>query len=78
MQSTHLIWQDPGWPDMHYDQARIAAEIALARRAQGMVEGKLAALGFSERQELAAEAWSQEAVSTAAIRTTAIPETDER
>jgi Fic family protein len=32
-----------------------------------MVEGKLAALGFEQRLELAAEAWSQEAVATAAI-----------
>jgi len=45
----------------------VTAEIALARRAQGMVEGKLAALGFEQRRELAAEAWSQEAVATAAI-----------
>ena len=67
MKSTHLIWQDPDWPNMHYDQARVAAEVVLARRAQGTVEGKLAALGFVQRQELAAEAWSQEAMSTAAI-----------
>ena len=67
MKSTHLIWQDPYWPNMHYDQARVAAEVVLARRAQGTVEGKLAALGFVQRQELAAEAWSQEAMSTAAI-----------
>ncbi len=67
MKSTHLIWQDPDWPNMHYDQARVAAEVVLARRAQGAVEGKLAALGFVQRQELAAEAWSQEAMSTAAI-----------
>jgi len=31
------------------------------------VEGKLAALGFEQRLELAAEAWSEEAVATAAI-----------
>ena len=67
MKSTHLIWQHPDWPNMHYDQARVAAEVVLARRAQGTVEGKLAALGFVQRQELAAEAWSQEAMSTAAI-----------
>jgi Fic family protein len=67
MKSTHLIWQDPDWPKMHYDQARVATEVLLARRAQGTVEGKLAALGFVQRQELAAEAWSQEAMSTAAI-----------
>jgi Fic family protein len=63
----NLIWQRPGWPNMHYDRDRIAGEAALARRAQGMVEGKLAALGLLQRRELAAEAWTQEAASTAAI-----------
>ncbi|HWX00047.1 Fic family protein [Collimonas sp.] len=67
MQLPHLIWQEPDWPQLRYDEMRISAEIALARRAQGIVEGKLAALGFAQRQELAAEAWSQEAVATAAI-----------
>ncbi|SFI14338.1 Fic family protein [Collimonas sp. OK307] len=67
MKSPHLIWQDHDWPKMHYDGALIGAEIALTRRAQGIIEGKLAALGFEQRQELTAEAWSQEAVSTAAI-----------
>jgi Fic family protein len=50
-----------------FDEARVAQEVALARRAQGLVEGKLAGLGFRERQELAAEAWAQDAVATAAI-----------
>jgi Fic family protein len=68
MESPHqFIWQAPDWPAMHYDASSVGAEVALARRAQGVVEGKLAALGFAQRQELAAEAWSQEAVATAAI-----------
>ena len=67
MKSLHFIWQNPDWPKMHYDNGRVGTEVALARRAQGIVEGKLAALGFEQRQELAAEAWSQEAVATAAI-----------
>jgi Fic family protein len=67
MKAGNLIWQQPGWPDMHYDRDHVASEAALARRAQGMVEGKLAALGLLQRQELAAEAWIHEAASTAAI-----------
>ena len=67
MKSLHFIWQDPAWPNLRYDHGRVGTEVALARRAQGIVEGKLAALGFEQRQELAAEAWSQEAVATAAI-----------
>jgi Fic family protein len=67
MKPKNLIWLQPGWPNMHYDRDHIAAETVLARRAQGMVDGKLAALGLVQRQELAADAWIQEAVSTAAI-----------
>lgn len=61
------IWQQHGWPLLSYDPVRVGAALAVARRAQGVVEGKLAALGFEQRLELAAEAWSQEAVATAAI-----------
>ncbi|MBE0547389.1 MAG: Fic family protein [Rubrivivax sp.] len=66
-QSQDLIWRQPGWPDLRYDPTRVAAAVALARRAQGAVEGKLAAIGFEQRQEIAAETWTQEALSTAAI-----------
>ena len=62
-----FIWQQPGWPALRFDRLRVGAEVALARRAQGVVEGKLAALGFEQRQQLAAEAWTQEAMATAAI-----------
>lgn len=66
-QSQDLIWQQPGWPALRYDSSQVAAAVALALRAQGVVEGKLAAIGFEQRQEIAAETWTQEALSTAAI-----------
>lgn len=61
------IWQHPDWPELRCDRARVGEALSAARRAQGLVEGKLAALGFEQRLELAAEAWSQEAVATSAI-----------
>jgi Fic family protein len=61
------IWQQERWPALHYDAVRVGVALSSARRAQGTVEGKLSALGFEQRLELAAEAWSQEAVATAAI-----------
>ncbi|MBI5279216.1 MAG: Fic family protein [Burkholderiales bacterium] len=67
MQSTQLLWQAPGWPAMRYDGRTVADEVTLARRAQGLVEGKLTVLGFDDRQALVADAWTDEAVSTAAI-----------
>lgn len=62
-----LIWQDPAWPHLHFDLDPVADALALARRAQGFVEGKLAAIGFQDRVPLEAEAWSQNAIATAAI-----------
>ena len=52
---------------MTYDGPQAAAAVALARRSEGVVEGKLSALGFEQRRELTADAWTQEAISTAAI-----------
>lgn len=61
------IWQRAGWPSLRHDPVRVGESLARARRAQGVVEGKLAVLGFEQRLELAAEAWSQDALATAAI-----------
>jgi Fic family protein len=61
------IWLQPRWPGLHYDTTLVGDAVSKTRRAQGLVEGKLAVLGFEQRLELAAEAWSQEAVATAAI-----------
>lgn len=61
------IWQQPDWPRLRFDPERVGQVLARARRAQGVVEGKLTALGFEQQQELMAEAWSQEALATAAI-----------
>lgn len=67
MDSTRYLWQRPAWPRLTYDGGQVGHELARARRAQGAVEGKLAALGAAQQGELAAEAWVQEAMSTAAI-----------
>ncbi|WP_395685142.1 Fic family protein [Caenimonas koreensis] len=67
MKSTHLLWKDRHWPALRYDGAKVASALARARRAQGVLEGKLTTIGFDERQSLAAEAWTQEAMSTSAI-----------
>jgi Fic family protein len=65
--SRDYIWQRPGWPQLEHDAAAVASAIAATRRAQGAAEGQLAAIGLVRQQELAADAWTQEALSTAAI-----------
>lgn len=67
MQNRQFIWQHQEWPNLHFDAAVVGAELAGARRVQGVVEGKLAVLGFDQRTALVGEAWSQDAVATAAI-----------
>lgn len=66
-ESPRLIWQYPTWPGLRYDGPSVAAAVAAARNAHGVAEGKLSALGFEQRQEFAADAWTQDALSTAAI-----------
>jgi Fic family protein len=68
MTSTQdTIWTRSDWPQFRYDIALVAPKISAARRAQGVVEGKLTAIALATRQEIIAEAWSQEAMATAAI-----------
>lgn len=67
MESPHYIWQEPDWPNLRFDVAAIAEELALTHQTQGRLLGQLASLGFDVRQQLDAEAWTQDALSTAAI-----------
>ena len=67
MDSPLLLWQVPGWPALHYAPLQIGEALAAAQRARGVIDGKLAALGFVARQQLTVDAWVQEAMSTAAI-----------
>ena len=62
-----LIWQAANWPQLHVDLEQIQDAYSRARRSQGLVEGRLALIGFEHRRTLEAEAWSQDALATAAI-----------
>ena len=61
------IWAEPDWPALRFDGQRVAQHVAEARRAQGVAEGKASALGLLARQNILADAWSQDALATAAI-----------
>ncbi len=61
------IWQLACWPQLTYDTDGAAAAIAAARRAQGELDGKAAAIGLDRNDELLTEVLSQEVMATAAI-----------
>ncbi|MDH0865658.1 Fic family protein [Mitsuaria sp. GD03876] len=62
-----LIWKDPAWPHLRFDMDRVTQALLVAKRMQGMVEGKWASISPRHRAILAASAWSDEAIATAAI-----------
>jgi Fic family protein len=67
VETPHLVWQAPGWPALTYDRSQVASQLSAARHARGMLEARWAMLNPTERQELASEAWTQEALATSAI-----------
>ena len=48
---SRYIHQLPGWPDLHWRQADLAAPLAAARYRQGRLISRMEALGFPLRQE---------------------------
>lgn len=61
------LWQHAAWPELTYDHEAVAPALAAARRAQGQVEGKAAAIGLDPHGDLLVEVLAQEATATAAI-----------
>lgn len=48
---TTYIWEHPDWPNLHWDDKRLARLLAAVSRAQGRLLGKMEALGFGLRNE---------------------------
>ncbi len=61
------IWQLPDWPNWQFDQASLTPALALARQRQGVLLGKMAALGLADSAGYSQQFWIQEAIATAAI-----------
>jgi Fic family protein len=45
------IYQQPGWPSMHWDAARLIAPLAAVRYRQGLLLGRIHSLGFPLRSQ---------------------------
>ena len=61
------IWNSPAWPALTYDARSLDAPLRRARTECGRLFGKAEAVSSGERMLVEQDAWSGEAVATAAI-----------
>ncbi|SAL57703.1 filamentation induced by cAMP protein, Fic [Caballeronia terrestris] len=61
------IWQSPDWPDMRYDLAVLSVSLAEVTRAQGLLLGRLADVGFALRDEASLLALTDDVLKTSEI-----------
>lgn len=61
------IWQDKDWPSWRYDPRVLAAPLAEASHAQGLLIGRLADVGFALRAQASLEALTTDVIKTSAI-----------
>ena len=67
------IWQRPNWPDLSFDARAAAADLGLALRWTGIVEGKASAIGLQSSHPLLLNAFAEEALATARIEGQVLP-----
>lgn len=65
--SLRFIWQDPGWPRMTWEDRQISRALAATRHRQGLLVGRLSALGVELRSEAELVALTSEVLQTSAI-----------
>jgi Fic family protein len=70
---TRWIWQQPNWPELSFDAQAAAADLGLALRWTGIVEGKAAAIGLQSSHPLLLNAYAEEALATARIEGQQLP-----
>ena len=65
--TPRYLWQLPDWPNLTFDAAALAAPLAQVHRAQGMLAGRMAALGLAQRDQATLQVLTQEVITTSAI-----------
>ena len=65
--TPRYLWQLPDWPHLAFDAATLAAPLAQVHRAQGMLAGRMAALGLAQRDQATLQVLTQEVITTSAI-----------
>lgn len=61
------IWEQPDWPKLAWQDARIAGPLAAVRHDQGRLIGRMETLGFKLREEAVLQTLTQDVVKTSAI-----------
>ena len=61
------IHERPEWPNFHWDMDRLAGPLAAIRHKQGLLLGRMSALGFSIRAEAGLEILTLDVVKSSAI-----------
>jgi len=64
---ANWIWQRKGWPNLQVDAQAYVASLSEARKQQGILLGRIQALGFEGVSEATLDSWAKEALATAAI-----------
>ncbi len=61
------IHEEPGWPDLKWDEGHLAGDLAEVRFAQGRLLGRMEAMGFSLRDEAGLATLTRDVVKSSAI-----------
>lgn len=61
------IWERDNWPNLTWQDTRVAARLAEVRHAQGRLIGRMEALGFKLREEAVLQTLTQDVLKTCEI-----------
>ncbi len=64
---NRYIWQQPDWPQWRFDLTLLAAPLAVVRRAQGFLLGRMSDLGLDVRSRASLRALTDEVIKTSEI-----------
>lgn len=65
--TPRYIHQQPDWPDFRWDRGALAEALAAARYRQGLVQGRLEAMGTGAQLDAQADSVAREALDSSGI-----------